>query len=130
MSDLVMFPGKEEFKLRHTVEDTQPSSELTISYRTFLKNSNSAVENFVNVLFHRGRKTNKLKYTQYIHRQCELHQGQVFSNILLSYLFFEVLPLASDALLTTLHPLLENVLQIVSCKLQEDSRASGFDLLI
>jgi hypothetical protein len=25
-------------------------------------------------------------------------------------LFFEVLPLASDALLTTLHPLLENVL--------------------
>jgi hypothetical protein len=28
-------------------------------------------------------------------------------------LFFEVLPLASDALLTTLHPLLENVLQTV-----------------
>jgi hypothetical protein len=28
-------------------------------------------------------------------------------------LFFEVPPLASDALLTTLHPLLENVLQIV-----------------
>jgi hypothetical protein len=29
-------------------------------------------------------------------------------------LFFEVPPLASDALLTTLHPLLENVLQIVN----------------
>jgi hypothetical protein len=28
-------------------------------------------------------------------------------------LFFEVLPLASDALLTMLHPLLENVLQII-----------------
>jgi hypothetical protein len=28
-------------------------------------------------------------------------------------LFFEALPLASDALLTTLHPLLENVLQTV-----------------
>jgi hypothetical protein len=28
-------------------------------------------------------------------------------------LFFEVSPLASDALLTTLHPLLENVLQTV-----------------
>jgi hypothetical protein len=28
-------------------------------------------------------------------------------------LFFEVLPLASDALLTTLHPLLENVLQTI-----------------
>jgi hypothetical protein len=28
-------------------------------------------------------------------------------------LFFEVPPLASDALLTTLHPLLENVLQTV-----------------
>jgi hypothetical protein len=27
--------------------------------------------------------------------------------------FFEVPPLASDALLTTLHPLLENVMQIV-----------------
>jgi hypothetical protein len=27
--------------------------------------------------------------------------------------FFEVLPLASDTLLTTLHPLLENVLQTV-----------------
>jgi hypothetical protein len=29
-------------------------------------------------------------------------------------LFFEVSPLASDALLTTLHPVLENVLQITS----------------
>jgi hypothetical protein len=36
-------------------------------------------------------------------------------------LFFVVPPLASDALLTTLHPLLENVLQTVSRKLQEDS---------
>jgi hypothetical protein len=32
-------------------------------------------------------------------------------------LFFEVSPLASDALLTTLHPLLENVLQAVCRKL-------------
>jgi hypothetical protein len=36
-------------------------------------------------------------------------------------LFFEVPPLTSDALLTTLHPLLENVLQTVCRKLQEDS---------
>jgi hypothetical protein len=36
-------------------------------------------------------------------------------------LFFEVPPLVSDALLTTLHPLLENVLQTVCRKLQEDS---------
>jgi len=43
-------------------------------------------------------------------------------------LFFEVPPLASDALLTVLHPLLKNVLQTVCCKLQEDSRAGGFDL--
>jgi hypothetical protein len=35
--------------------------------------------------------------------------------------FFEVLPLACDALLTTLHLLLENVLQTVCRKLQEDS---------
>jgi hypothetical protein len=40
---------------------------------------------------------------------------------------FEVPPLASDALLTTLHPLLENVLQIVCRKLQEDSGTGGFD---
>jgi hypothetical protein len=32
-------------------------------------------------------------------------------------LFFEVPPLASDALLTTFHPLLENVLQTVYRKL-------------
>jgi hypothetical protein len=44
-------------------------------------------------------------------------------------LFFEVPPLASDAFLTTLHPLLENVLQTVSRKLQEDSGTGGFDLL-
>jgi hypothetical protein len=42
--------------------------------------------------------------------------------------FFEVPPLASVALLTTLHPLLENVLQTVCRKLQEDSGAGGFDL--
>jgi hypothetical protein len=41
-------------------------------------------------------------------------------------LFFEVPPLASDALLTTLHPLLENVLQTVCSKLQEDSGTGGF----
>jgi hypothetical protein len=34
---------------------------------------------------------------------------------------FEVPPLASDELLTTLHPLLENVLQSVCHKLQEKS---------
>jgi hypothetical protein len=38
--------------------------------------------------------------------------------------------LASDAILTTLHPLLENVLQTVCRKLQEDSGTGGFDLLI
>jgi hypothetical protein len=45
-----------------------------------------------------------------------------------SSLFFEVPPLASDVLLTTLHPLLENVLQTVCRKLQEDSGTGGFDL--
>jgi hypothetical protein len=45
-------------------------------------------------------------------------------------LFFEVPPLASDALLTTLHPLLENVLQTVCRKLQEDSGTGGFDILV
>jgi hypothetical protein len=40
-------------------------------------------------------------------------------------LVFEVPPLASDALLTTLHPLLENVLQTVCRKLQEDSGRGG-----
>jgi hypothetical protein len=43
-------------------------------------------------------------------------------------LFFEVPPLASDALLTTLHSLLENVLQTVWRKLQEDSGTGGRDL--
>jgi hypothetical protein len=43
-------------------------------------------------------------------------------------LFFEVPPLESDALLTTLHPLLKNALQIVCRKLQEDSGTGGFDL--
>jgi hypothetical protein len=45
-------------------------------------------------------------------------------------MFFEVPPLACDALLTTLHPLLEIVLQTVCRKLQEDSGTGGFDLLI
>jgi hypothetical protein len=45
-------------------------------------------------------------------------------------LFFEVPPLASDPLLTTLHPLLENVLQTIFRKLQQDSGAGSFDLLI
>jgi hypothetical protein len=45
-------------------------------------------------------------------------------------LFFEVPPLASDALLITLHPLLENVLQTVCRKLQEDSGTGGFHRLI
>jgi hypothetical protein len=43
-------------------------------------------------------------------------------------LFFEVPPLASDALLTTPHPLLENVLQTVCRKLHKDSGTGGFDL--
>jgi hypothetical protein len=42
---------------------------------------------------------------------------------------FEVPPLASDAFLITLHPLLENVLQTVCCKLQEDS-GTGMTLLV
>jgi hypothetical protein len=45
-------------------------------------------------------------------------------------LFFEVPPLASHALLTTLHPLLENLLQNVFPRLQEDSGAGGFDFLM
>jgi cell division FtsZ-interacting protein ZapD len=36
--------------------------------------------------------------------------------------------LASDALLTTLHPLLENVLQTVCRKLQKDNGTGSFDL--
>jgi hypothetical protein len=43
-------------------------------------------------------------------------------------LFFEVPALVSDELLTTLHPLLENVLLTVCRKLQEDSGTGGFDL--
>jgi hypothetical protein len=43
-------------------------------------------------------------------------------------LLFEVPPLANDALLTTLHPLLENVLQTVCRKLQEVSGTGDFDL--
>jgi hypothetical protein len=45
-------------------------------------------------------------------------------------LFFKVPPLASDAILTMLHPLLKNVLQTICCKLWEDSGTGGFDLLI
>jgi hypothetical protein len=45
-------------------------------------------------------------------------------------LFFEVPPLASDELLTTLHPLLEIVLHTVCHKLQEDNGTGGFDLVI
>jgi hypothetical protein len=45
-------------------------------------------------------------------------------------LFFEVPPLASDALLKTLHPLIKNVLQTVCRKLQEDSGTGGFDLTL
>jgi hypothetical protein len=41
-------------------------------------------------------------------------------------LFLEVSPLASDELLTTFHPLLENELQTVCRKLQEDSGTGGF----
>jgi hypothetical protein len=40
--------------------------------------------------------------------------------------FFQATPLASDALLTTLHPLLENVLQTVCRKLQEDNETGSF----
>jgi hypothetical protein len=45
-------------------------------------------------------------------------------------LFFEVLPFESDALLSTLHPLLENELHTVCRKLQDDCGTGGFDLLI
>jgi hypothetical protein len=38
--------------------------------------------------------------------------------------------LASNALFKTLHPLLENMLQTVRHKLQEDSGTGSFDLLI
>jgi hypothetical protein len=41
--------------------------------------------------------------------------------------FFEVPPLANNELLTTLHPLFENVLQTVCLKLQENTEAGSFD---
>jgi hypothetical protein len=41
-------------------------------------------------------------------------------------LFFKVPPLASDAILTKLHPLLRNMLQTVCHKLQEDSGTGDF----
>jgi hypothetical protein len=53
----------------------------------------------------------------------------VFTNIIFCSLI-KVPPLASDALLTTFHPFLENVLQTVCRKLEEDSGTGGFDLLI
>jgi hypothetical protein len=43
-------------------------------------------------------------------------------------MFSEVPPLASDALLTTPYPLLENVLQTVCSKFQVDSGTGGFNL--
>jgi hypothetical protein len=43
-------------------------------------------------------------------------------------LFFEVHPLASDALLTTLRPFLENLLQTVYRELQEESGTGDFDI--
>jgi hypothetical protein len=42
--------------------------------------------------------------------------------------FFAGPPKASETHLTTLHPLLENVLQTVCLKLQEDSGTGNFDL--
>jgi hypothetical protein len=39
-------------------------------------------------------------------------------------------PLTSESLVTTLHPLLENVLQTVCRKLQEDSEKDAFGFLI
>jgi hypothetical protein len=45
-------------------------------------------------------------------------------------LFFEVPLLASDALLTMLHPLLKNVLETVFCELHEDNGTGSFDLVI
>jgi hypothetical protein len=55
--------------------------------------------------------------------ESELCEGAVTVSF-----FFEVPPLASDALLNTLHPLLENVLQTVCRKLREDSGTGGFEL--
>jgi hypothetical protein len=61
------------------------------------------------------------KFVDSHYSESELHGGAVMVS------FFEVPRLASDALLTTLHPILENVLQTVCRKFQEDRR---FDLLI
>jgi hypothetical protein len=44
--------------------------------------------------------------------------------------FFKVHPLGCDALLTSLQLLLKNMLQTTCHKLQEDSVAGGFELLI
>jgi hypothetical protein len=43
-----------------------------------------------------------------------------------NFTFYLLPPLASNTLLTTLHPLLENVLQTVCRKLHEDSGTGGF----
>jgi hypothetical protein len=49
--------------------------------------------------------------------ESELYGGAVTAS-------FEVPPLGNDALFTTFHPVLENVLQTVCRKLQEDPRSS------
>jgi hypothetical protein len=52
--------------------------------------------------------------------ESELYGGAVTVS------FYEVRPLASDVLLTTLHPLLEIVLQTVCRNLEKDSGTGGF----
>jgi hypothetical protein len=54
----------------------------------------------------------------------ELYEGAMAVS------FPKYLPWQADALLTTLHPLLENVLQAVCRRLHEDSGTGDFDLLI
>jgi hypothetical protein len=53
--------------------------------------------------------------------------SRYYSDEGLDGLFFEVPPLASDAILTKLHQLLENVMQTVCRKLQENSGTGGFE---
>jgi hypothetical protein len=58
------------------------------------------------------------EYTEYMKAVCEVRGLTLLHRVGTSWrcgdgLFFEVPPLASDTLLTTLHPLLENVLQTV-----------------
>jgi hypothetical protein len=59
------------------------------------------------------------KYTAYTRAVCKVRGLTLLLRVGYLWrcgdgLFFEVPPLASDALLTTLHPLLENVLQTVN----------------